>query len=128
MRIQFLINGSKILRSIVLITLSISIMAPNFAQSKKDSSMLDYSRPGTYHQLLADLIGTWSFQGKFYSENSNPDSNQVIGEFSGSLVRKPFADGRFFFVELTGGKIQMPIRNGKMKEVAAQRFEIEGYD
>jgi len=103
-------------------------MIPTLAQTKKDSSILDYSRPGPHHQLLADLVGTWTFQGKFYSGNSNPDSNKVVGEFSGTLVRKPFGDGRFFIVEWTGGKIQMPVQDGKMKEAASQRIEIEGYD
>ena len=27
------------------------------------NKLLDYSRPGKYHQLLADLVGTWTFKG-----------------------------------------------------------------
>src|SRR4030095_12463211 len=107
-----------------LVTLSIT---PTLAQNKKDSSAIDYSRPGSSHQLLADLAGTWMFQGKFYSGHTNPDSNKVVGEFNGNLVRKPFANGRFFIVEWTGGKIQMPVQNGKVQEANAQRVEIEGY-
>lgn len=128
MRIQLGIDPSKILLSITLTALLTLIIFSALAQNKKDSSALDYSRPGPYHQLLANLVGTWTFQGSFYSGNSNPDSNKVIGRFSGSLVRKSFAEGRFFLVELTGGTIQMPIQEGKMKEAPAQRIEIEGYN
>lgn len=101
---------------------------PIFAQSKKDSTALDYSHPGKYHRLLAELIGEWTFQARRFSGNPNPDSNKVILEFSGSFVRKPFADGRFFFVELTGGKIELPVQDGKMKEGNVQDVETEGYD
>jgi hypothetical protein len=128
MRIQFRNDTEKIFTSITLMVLLTLIIVPTFGQNKKESSAIDYSRPGPYHQMLANLIGTWDFQGKFYSGNSNPDSNKVLGTFSGTLVRKSLADGRFFYVELTGGKIQMPIQDGKMKEVAAQRIEIEGFD
>jgi hypothetical protein len=119
---------SKTFISIILIALSVFIIIPTFAQSKKDSSALDYSHPGKYHQMLAELAGEWTFQGRKFSGNPNPDSNKVTMEFSGSFVRKPFADGRFFFVELTGGKLQLPIRDGKMKEGNVQDMEIEGYD
>ncbi len=128
MKIHDQIKPTKISLQIVLTGLWILVITPTFAQNKKDSSLLDYSRPGAYHQILIDLVSTWTFQGKFYSGNSNPDSNKVIGTFSGTLVRKPFADGRFFIVEWTGGNIQMPVQDGKMKEVPAQRIEIEGYD
>jgi hypothetical protein len=102
---------------------------PSFAQNKKDSSALDYSHPGRYHQILADLAGTWNFKGRHFSGNPNPDSNKVIIEFHGNLVRKPFANGRFFIVELTGdGKLQMPVQDGKMKEDNGRTIETEGYD
>ena len=127
----------KVFASITLIALSALITTPTFAQNSKDSSanedetynqMLDYSRPGKYHQLLANLVGTWTFKGGHFSENPNPDSNKVVFKFNGTLVRKSFANGRFFIVELTGGKLQMPIQDGKMKEVNAKSIETEGYD
>lgn len=99
-----------------------------FAQSKKDSTALDYSHPGKYHQILADLAGEWTFDGRHFSGNPNPDSNKVVKEFNGSIVRRPFADGRFFIVELTGGKLPLPIQDGKMKDGNVQDLEIEGYD
>jgi hypothetical protein len=93
--------------------------------------LLDYSRPGKYHQLLADLAGNWTFKGRHFSGNSNPDSNKVYIEFSGTSVRKPFASGRFFIVELTSGKLQKllsPIQDGKMIRVNYKEITTEGYD
>ncbi len=124
----------KIITSIILSAL---ITIPTFAQIQKDSSaneddtynkMLDYSRPGKYHQLLAELVGTWTFKGGHFSEDPNPDSNKVVFKLNGTLVRKSFANGRFFIVEGAGGKLQMPIQDGKMKEVNAKYIETEGYD
>src|SRR5205085_635815 len=47
----------------------------------------------------------------------------------GTVVRKSFANGRFFFVDATAdSKIEMPIQDGKMKEANFQSNEIEGYD
>ncbi len=119
---------NKIHIAVKLIALSAFITVPTFAQNKKDSSALDYSHPGKHHQILAELAGEWAFNGMHFSGNPNPDSNKVVKEFSGSFVRRPFAYGRFFFVELTGGKSPLPIQDGKMKEGNVQDVEIEGYD
>lgn len=130
-KIAFTIKASAML------VLVIAAGTLSFAQSKKDSSAqgnnifnqrLDYSRPGKYHQLLANLAGTWNFKASHYSGNPNPDSNKVVIAFEGSLTRKPFANGRFFIVELTGGKLQIPIQEGKMKEDNARSIETEGYN
>ena len=124
-------------KAAALLILATTIGASSFAQGKDASSAkgnntfnqkLDYSRPGKYHQLLADLAGTWDFKARHYSGNPDPDSNKVVIEFGGSLTRKPFANGRFFTVELTGGKLQIPIQDGKMKEENASSMETEGYD
>ena len=138
------VNGSNILKmfsSIMLVMLAAFFTTPVFAQNNKDTAtsksssngddtfnqMIDYSRPGKYHQLLADLVGTWTFKGRHFS--GNPDSNKVVFQFNGTVVRKSFANGRFFIVNTTGnGKLQMPIQNGKMKEVSLQGIITEGYD
>jgi len=50
-------------------------------------------------------------------------------EYSGTVVRESFANGRFFIVNVTSdGKLEMPIQDGKMMEVKFQGIEIEGYD
>ena len=85
-------------------------------QSEQMIQMLDYSRPGTNHSLLGQLVGTWNFQ------------DSKLPFVKGTLVRKPIYDGRFFSVEITGGKIQMPVADGKMKEDYYKSQQIEGYD
>jgi hypothetical protein len=44
------------------------------------------------------------------------------------LVRKPIDDGRFYIVEVTGGKLPLPIADGKMKVDNYRSMQIEGYD
>jgi len=119
-------------------------MTPVSAQNDKDTTksnltskeddigqqMFDYSRPGKYHQLLADLVGTWTFKGRRFP--LNPDSSKVKFDLFGSLVRKSFAEGRYFIVDMTMGdslhKVLIPIQDGKMKEVIGKGIAIEGYD
>jgi hypothetical protein len=131
---------SNILISSVLIFFSVLLAFPTFAQDRNDSSgmagdamnqWLDYSRPGRYHQVLADLAGTWDFRGRHFSGNPNPDSNKVEIEFSGTAVRTPFANGRFFIVQTVSGQgqiIQSPIQDGKFIDDNARGIETEGYD
>lgn len=135
------INILKTCPSFVLIIIAVLFTTPLPAQNNKDTTtsaysasedtykqMLDYSRPGKYHQLLADLIGAWTFKGRHYEW---PDSvtNKVALEYSGTVVRESFANGRYFIVNVTSdGKLEMPIQDGKMKEVKFQGLEIEGYD
>ena len=63
------------MKKVCSLFLSALISIAAFAQEKKDSSvnggdpleqMLDYSRPGKYHQLLASLAGTFTFKGSHY--------------------------------------------------------------
>ena len=134
-------NILKKCSSLVLIMITVFITGPLLAQTNKDTTtsvysasedtykqMLDYSRPGKYHQLLADLVGTWTFKGRHY-EWTDSVTSKVSLEYSGTVVRESFANGRYFIVNVTSdGKLEMPIQDGKMKEVKFQGFEIEGYD
>src|SRR5438874_13327281 len=61
------------MKQVYLLFISALIVTTTFAQDKKESSsngddivqqMFDYSRPGKYHQLLADLAGSWTFKGR----------------------------------------------------------------
>ncbi len=127
--------------SVALIMIVTLLTTPLFAQNNKDTitsvysasedtyqKMLDYSRPGKHHQLLADLVGTWAFKGRHY-EWTDSVTSKVSLEYSGTVVRESFANGRYFIVHVTSeGKLQMPIQDGKMKEVKFQGLEIEGYD
>ena len=92
--------------------ITVLIATITFAQ---DSSF-DYSRPGKYHQLLANLEGSWTFKGRRFPLEA--DSNKVRFDLFGTHVWKSFADGRYFIIDMTFGdeahKIQMPVQNGKI--------------
>ncbi|MEO6721554.1 MAG: DUF1579 family protein [Ferruginibacter sp.] len=110
-----------------LLALSLTTI-PTFSQDSTFQEMLDYSRPGKYHQLLADLVGNWSFEGSRFDWVDSVTSKAGM-KLAGSLVRKPFANGRFFIAELTtAAKIQLPIQDGKMTEDYAKGLQTEGYD
>jgi hypothetical protein len=130
----------------VIATLMIAdlFIVPVFAQNDKGGSiasspattdnleklMTDFSRPGEYHQLLAGLVGTWSFKGRRYPLSL--DSGDASYALFGTHKWQTFADGRYFIAEMTFGdslhKIQMPVRDGKMKEVVGKGIMIVGYD
>lgn len=87
-----------------------------FAQDSTYQQLLDFSRPGTNHVLLGKIAGTWSFQ----------DAKRSF--VKGTLIRKPIYDGRFYTVEITGGRLPLPVGDGKMKEDNYRQMLIEGYD
>ena len=110
----------------ILLLLTVFSLSSLAAQSQKDSTasedaffnkLVAYSRPATYHQLLATIAGSWTWKS---------------GEHSGSLTRKPFAGGRFFIVESSSSKneplMQSPVQDGKMEVTTFQTHEVEGYD
>lgn len=127
--------------SIMVIMVAILFTNSVFGQTKTDTTtsvysasentynqMLDYSRPGRYHQLLADLVGTWTSKGRHFNWIDSATS-EVALEFSATVIRESFANGRYFIVEvISDGTLEMPIQEGKMKEVKYQGLEIEGYD
>ncbi|WP_439555500.1 hypothetical protein [Dyadobacter sp.] len=85
------------------------------AQSKKEEVMnqlLDYSRPGANHAILGKLAGNWAFQDK------------NLPFVKGTITRKPIYEGRFYLVELTGGKLQIPIANGQMKFEITRKLKL----
>lgn len=86
------------------------------AQNSDMTKMLDYSRPGTAHELLGQLSGNWKFQ------------DAKLAFVKGTLVRKAIFNGRFYSVEITGGKLQVPIAGGQMKEENYQCLQTEGFD
>ena len=88
------------------------------AQKQEDSmvQMLKNSHPGPNHALLGRLTGTWNFQ----------DSKRPF--VKGTIIRKPIYDGRFYSIEMTGGRLPLPVSDGEMKEGNYQSLQIEGYD
>lgn len=72
------VNWIKILKIFSAMLTMVSLFTnPVFAQNNKDTAtfnsssngddtsnkVLEYSRPGKNHQLLADLVGSWTFKG-----------------------------------------------------------------
>jgi hypothetical protein len=114
---------------------------PLFAQKNTDTTasvysapedvynkMLDYSRPGKNHQLLADIVGKFTFKGRHFDWVDSV-TTKVALEYSGSVIRESFANGRYFVVNVTSdGTLEMPIQDGKMKETKFHGMDIEGYD
>jgi hypothetical protein len=120
---------TKMLMPAVLILLIPVIVAaqkqgpvtPGAADSAKKqqalmNELLDLSRPGSNHAILGTLAGTWNFR------------DTRLAFVKGTLVRKPIYNGRFYTVEVTGGKLQVPVANQQMKEEFYQSMQIEGYD
>jgi hypothetical protein len=114
-------NGTMPKMITIFIVLIQFLPALVFAQqdsAKKQlmKQLLDFSRPGNNHEILNKLAGTWNFK----------DARLTF--VKGTLIRKPIYDGRFYSVEVTGGKLQVPVADGKMKEEPYQSMQIEGYD
>ncbi|WP_461074108.1 DUF1579 family protein [Spirosoma horti] len=113
------ITCSVLLFSLLGMANWVSGQSPSKAPSKEQETMaqlLDYSRPGPSHAILANMVGTWAFQDK------------NLPFVKGTLVRTAIFDGRFFQVEITGGQLPVPIADGKTKLANYQGLEIEGYD
>jgi hypothetical protein len=134
-------NFFRIVSLTMLVVAAAFFAKPLVAQKSNDSTtsvysatadtynqMLDYSRPGKYHKLLDDLVGTWNFKGKHYDWVDSVTS-KVSLEFGGSIVRESFAHGRYFVVNVTSkGTLEMPVQDGKMIVTKFRGLEVEGYD
>jgi hypothetical protein len=86
------------------------------AKEEAMKQLLDYSRPGSNHALLGSLVGSWTFQ----------DAARPF--VKGTVRRTPLYGGRFYTVAITGGKLQVPVADGKMEEQNYQGQQTEGYD
>ena len=95
---------------------------PSEAEMMKQ--MMELSKLNENHKLLGDMVGTWSYNVKFWM---NPDPSAKPQESKGTAVRKSMMDGRYF-VEDVSGKMQMPDPDGKMKETNFKGMGIEAYD
>src|SRR3982074_1169909 len=91
---------------------------------KMMQQMMELSKPGENHKLLASLNGTWSYTVKMWM---NPDPNAKPDESKGTAVRKSILDGRFFVMDVTG-KMEMLGPDGKKKEMTFKGMGLEGYD
>lgn len=117
MKTLLLLKSFRVCLSFVLaMVLSVASMAQAGKQPDTMDKLLDYSRPGQAHAALGKLEGIWSFQ------------DAKLAFVKGTLVRKQIYNGRFYSVEMTGGKLPVPVADGKMKEEFYQSMQIEGFD
>ena len=130
----------KSLRRLSAILLSAAICLPSLAQDKPDkkndekpagapseadmAAMMELSKPGENHKLLAHSVGKWSYTLKMWM---NPDPNAPPTTSTGTSVVKAVMDGRYFTSEHTG-KMQMPGPDGKMTDMEFKGLSIDGYD
>jgi hypothetical protein len=99
--------------AVLFIGIAVTATAQDNDQFKQ---LLAFSAPGKQHEVLGRLTGHWTFQ----------DAKRSF--VKGTLDRKPIYEGRFFLVEITGGKLPIPVANGQMKETNYQGMQLEGYD
>jgi Protein of unknown function (DUF1579) len=93
---------------------------PNPADMMKQ--MMEMSKTGENHKLLASMAGTWSYTVKF-----SPAPGAPSQESKGTAVRKTIMGGRYLAGEYTS-KMQMPGADGKMKDVEFKGMSTDGYD
>jgi len=133
-------NYTKHLRylSVILLcaTMCLSSPAQDKETTKKDASsakpsdadmmamMMELSKPGENHKLLARGVGNWTYSIKMWMD---PDPNSKPSESSGTTVTKEVMGGRYFTSEHTG-KMQMPGPDGKVMDVEFKGMAVEGYD
>ncbi|MEO6035028.1 MAG: DUF1579 domain-containing protein [Verrucomicrobiota bacterium] len=130
-------NNHKYLKCFMTIALSVAFCLPVRAQDKDAAkkegqppgeadmaAMMEMSKPGENHKLLAGGVGNWTYKVKFWM---NPDPSAPPSQSTGTAVTKAILDGRFLVSEHSG-KFQMPGPDGKMMDMDFKGMSIEGYD
>ena len=112
--------------------LSLPALADDDAAAKKDNKkpgeaemmamMMELSKPGDNHKLLAGVVGTWTYTVKFWM---SPDAPPM--ESGGTAVAREVMGGRYFITDHTG-KMQMPGPDGKIMDSEFKGMSVEGYD
>ena len=91
-------------------------------QKEMMAKMMELSKLGENHKLLADLAGTWDYTVTMWMDPAAPPQKSA-----GSAVREPIMDGRYYTGDFTG-KMEMPGPDGKPQEVSFHGKSLEGYD
>jgi hypothetical protein len=89
---------------------------------KMMAQMMELSKTGENHKLLAEMAGSWSYTVTMWMDPKGKPQ-----ESKGTATRKAIMDGRFFVAEHSG-KFQMPGADGKPKDMNFKGMAIEGYD
>ena len=94
---------------------------PAMNEAEMMKQMMELSKTGENHKLLANMAGTWNYTVKMWMSPGSPTNS------TGSAVIKPVMDGRYFVGDFTG-KMQMPGPDGKMKDMQFKGMSVDGYD
>jgi len=86
--------------------------------------MMELSKPGENHKLLAHGVGAWTYKVKMWM---SPDTNAAPMESSGTATIRKIMGGRYFTGEHMG-KMQMPGADGKMMDMEFKGMSTEAYD
>lgn len=101
-------------------------VSPSTANPAEDAAMMkqmvELSKTNENHKLLASMVGTWSYVNKMTMIPGAPPM-----ESTGTAVRKPIMDGRYFTVDYSG-KMKMPGADGKLRDFDFLGAALEGYD
>ena len=84
--------------------------------------MMEMAKPGEPHKRMQGLVGTWSYQSKYWMSPESPPS-----ESSGTTITRSVMDGRYLISDHTGN-IQIPGPDGKMVVKEFKGMAVEGYD
>jgi Protein of unknown function (DUF1579) len=91
---------------------------------KMMAQMMELSKPGDNHKLLASMAGTWNYTVKMWMDG---DTSGKPDESKGTATRKEALGGRYFIMDVSG-KMDMPGPDGKKKTMDFKGMAIEGYD
>src|SRR5947209_3206388 len=132
-------NYCRSLRYVTAVLFSAALSLPSVAQEKEKKEgkatgqpsesemmamMMEMSKPGENHKLLAHSVGNWTYTVKMWM---NPDPKAAPSESTGSSAVREVMGGRYFISEHTG-KMQMPGSDGKMMDMEFKGMSLEGYD
>lgn len=133
-------NNTHCVKYSTILLLAAALSLPSAAQDKSDSKkdgkagqpseadmmamMMELAKPGENHKLLANGVGTWSYNVKMWM---NPDPKAPPTESKGNVVTRAVMGGRYFVSDHTG-KMPMPGADGKITEMEFKGMSVEGYD
>src|SRR3954447_13513916 len=126
----------KHLKVLGAVLLSAAMIVPCGAQNKDKSKdkkseggqpgeadmmamMVELSKPGENHKLLAHGVGNWTYKVKMWM-----DPNTAPTESTGSASVKEIMGGRYFAGEHIG-KMEMPGPDGKMMAMEFKGMSLE---
>lgn len=131
-----MIDLKVITRSVIIVSLAFAY--PVFAQNKEGekkkadkppgemdmAAIMEMSKPGPNHKLLARNVGHWTYIMKLWAD---PEAKGPPSESTGTSVTRELMGGRYFISEHTG-KMEMPGPDGKPAPFQFQGTAIDGYD